>query len=269
MRKKKAKHKSIAAHTHIRTHTTENKTKLTHNPSVIGRLCVVAVGTGDYAADKQSRIFASLQLRLIRCGHMLEHLVPFQQPKPEGLRLMRGEEKKIMKKRKSLRNFWGRWTCCVVCLFNTDVWAFRWCFFIVSSAEEQIAFVPVVNLHCGVLVHFSYFSEWQDFRRLVFLYLEWLKFFRDADLRSARLRPSAFTASPAKCECDFAGFVLITGAILDLDFPVFRHLHPVCACLFALLGFAQMGLIALVRFGRNSIAHPFLRVDSNLALLAE
>lgn len=41
-------------------------------------------------------------------------------------------------------------------------------------------------------------------------------------------------------------------------FPVFRHLHSVFACLFALPWFAQMALIALVRFGLNSIAHPFL-----------
>lgn len=54
-----------------------------HNPSVIGRLCVVAVGTGDYASDKQRRFFASLHLHLIRCGDMLEHLVSVQQPQPE------------------------------------------------------------------------------------------------------------------------------------------------------------------------------------------
>lgn len=155
----------------------------------------------------------------------------------------------------------------VACVFTPMCGRSRRVSLIVSSADSQI--VLVVNLHWRVC--YSYFSSWQLFQQIFFFHgihgiclssawSSWEKW-----LCSAWLCLSAFTAHRQS-----VSVILVCHAFPPRSdsrtfcvnsrshfgwcfFPVFTHLQPVFACLFALPWFAQMALIALVRFGLSLI----------------
>lgn len=158
---------------------------------------------------------------------------------------------------------------CVVCMLNTTVWASRCRFsLIVSSADEHTALVSV-NLHgrpaCSLVLFFLAVAlpAFAEIRRS-----------SAASSRETRRRvfgsPLSLCFHGSKCERDFCLscvstlecfshlFMNSTGH-LGRRFFLFSDTCALCllVCLLC-LWFAQMALIALVRFGLNLLVHPFL-----------